>query len=101
MISFFREAFKIGRQVFFALPRKKTKEAIKPLISEFFGPMKFRKKKENFNIYELNSHQRLFSLNMDEFQSSYANWKCRLHLSVYLLRFVSLCYVLSTENWSA
>ncbi len=29
--------------------------------------------KETFYIYELNSHQRHFNLNMDEFQSSHAN----------------------------
>ncbi len=27
----------------------------------------------NFGIYELNSHERHFSRNMDEFQSSFAN----------------------------
>ncbi len=41
-----------------------------------FGPMNLRKKKETFDIYELSSHQRHFNLSMDEFQSSYSNWKC-------------------------
>ncbi len=44
--------------------------------------MNLRKEKKTFNIYELNSHQRHFSSNMDDLQSSYATF-IRLFINVY------------------
>ncbi len=55
------------------------------LISETFGPTQ---EKETFNTYELNSHRHYFSLNMDECQSSHANWKCDVD---YIYLFICLC----------
>ncbi len=46
----------------FALRRKNTTLAILALINGFFGPMILHNKKETFNIYDLSSHQRHFSL---------------------------------------
>ncbi len=70
----FREAFKFGRHVLCAQAQKH--KIGNTLIIGFFGPMNELKKNDFFDSYELNSHQRHFILNMDEFQSNHANWKC-------------------------
>ncbi len=69
---FFRAAFKFGRHVFLRSGAKTQNRQ--------YGQSKWvlrfnelTQGKGTFNIYELNSHERHFSRNMDEFQSSFAN----------------------------
>ncbi len=63
---FFPAAFKLGRHKIGNTSSQKW----------VLRSIELTQQKETFYIYELNNHQRHFSLNMDEFQSSHANWKC-------------------------
>ncbi len=54
-------------------PAQKRKIGNTGRHSGFFGPKKLRKEKKTFNVNKLNSHERHFNRNMDEFLSSFAN----------------------------